>query len=119
MPKTPSAKKKGARKPRTGVARRPKAKKSGPIVRLTARQTELLATADQAVELRDHAGTMIGYLVVKPEITRFFSAAEMAELRRRAADKTPGRTLKEIMREVEERMKSLHASPAAEARAGA
>ena len=76
-----------------------------PVLHLTAAQSELLAEADCAVELRDHLGKTIGYLLHRPEITRFYTPQDIADLQRRAANRT-GRTLDEIMADIRARMES-------------
>ena len=67
-----------------------------PVVSLTADQSSALQTAGP-VELRDHCGKTLGFFVMHPNIMLFYSPDQLAELRRRAAVGTPGRTLSEIL----------------------
>lgn len=75
-----------------------------PVLSLSEEQSRCLASAEGAVELRDHAGKTLGYLICRADVTRFYTPEEIAELRRLAADRTPGRTLGEIMQEVRTRV---------------
>jgi hypothetical protein len=79
---------------------------SPPVITLTAEQSQVLAAAKSAVEIRDHSGQTIGYLLHCPEITRFYTPAELGELQRLAALRAPGRTLEEIMEAVRARVQA-------------
>lgn len=76
-----------------------------PVLSLTQKQSQLLAGANRAVELRDHLGKLIGYLLHNPEITRFYTPQEMATLQQKATSRT-GRTLDEIMADIRARMEA-------------
>jgi len=81
-----------------------------PSLRLTARQSKVLAEAKSAVEILDAAGKRIGYLLHTPEITRFYTPAEFASLLHRAANPRPGKPLKEVLREAEATARAIHGS---------
>ncbi len=76
-----------------------------PVLTLTQQQSLLLARANRAVEMRDHRGELIGYLLHSPEITRFYTPQEMANLQQKATNRT-GRTLDEIMADIRARMEA-------------
>ncbi len=79
-----------------------------PVLKLTARQSKVLAESKSAVEILDAAGKRIGYLLHTPEITRFYTPAEFANLLDRAANPRPGKPLKEILREAEATARAIH-----------
>jgi hypothetical protein len=72
-----------------------------PVLSLSPEQSQLLS-GNCAVELRDHEGRTIGYLLHTREITRFYTPEELASLQRKAADRT-GRTLNDIMADIRAR----------------
>jgi hypothetical protein len=85
-------------------------KRPHPVVTLTAKQSETLAGAITAVELRDSSGKTLGYFM--PRGSRYFTAGEMADLSRRASDTRSGRPLAEILRDAEQSAAAQKASAA-------
>jgi hypothetical protein len=85
-----------------------KERSSAPTLRLTAKQSKLLADANCAVEILDGSGRRIGYLLHTAEITRFYTPAEFANVLHRAANPRPGKPLKEILRDAEATARAMH-----------
>jgi hypothetical protein len=63
-----------------------------PVVALTLEQSR-----SPVVEVRNYAGTTLGFLINSPEVTLYLTSAEMAELKRRASAPVAGRTTQEVL----------------------
>jgi hypothetical protein len=101
------SKKPAVRSAPPSAAQSSRPKSSAPVLKLTAKQSKLLADANCAVELLDSTGRKIGYLLHTPEITRFYTPAEFTHLLQRAANPRPGKPLKEILRDAEAKARAI------------
>lgn len=70
-----------------------------PVITFTPEQWEAACNAQGTVEVRDHAGKALGFLVLNPHVNLFYTVQEIELLLKRARESKSGRTLGEILGE--------------------